>query len=87
MQFRIGRQVIVMDHGKKKLGIIIGQYTKHKNRVYNVRMEDGVEHFYIKADNLKSNYWINTELSKKIAPTVQTNLSVNTQANYKKIDL
>lgn len=82
-RFSIGEQVIVNDHGVRKLGIITGQFTKQKVRVYNVRMENGVEHNYLRADSIGSDYYIDSELSKRIASQVSTSLNINSKANFK----
>jgi len=83
LRFRIGEQVIVNDHGVKKLGIITAQSTKQKMRVYNVRMENGTEHYYLKVDSFDSDYHINSYLSKRLGTMVNTNLSINNSANFK----
>lgn len=77
-------KVIVSDHGVNKVGIITAQLNKQKHRVYNVKMENGVEHNFLRVDNYSAKYYINSELSKKMAGTITTNLSESSSANYKK---
>jgi hypothetical protein len=84
LKFRIGERVIVSDHGVKKVGVITGQATKQRARVYNVKMENGVEHSFIKVDNPNSNYYIDSEWSKKIGSSVKTNLTENNLGNFSK---
>jgi hypothetical protein len=84
--FKIGKQVIVSDHGVKKLGIVIGQLTKQKSKVYNVRMENGVEHYLIKVDNKNSDYYIDSELSSKFAVQIATNLTISSNGNFKQTE-
>lgn len=84
LRFRIGEKVIVSDHGVKKVGVITGQATRQKHRVYNVKMENGVEHSFIRADNPSSNYYIDSQLSKIIGGTVNTNLDQNNSGNFRK---
>lgn len=84
LKFRIGEKVIVVDHGVKKVGIITGQATKQRSRVYNVKMENGVEHSFIKADNPNANYYIDSEWSKKIGSGINTNLNENNSGNFLK---
>lgn len=85
-RFRIGEKVIVSDHGVKKVGVITAQSTRQKFRVYNVKMENGVEHSFIRVDNPNSNYYIDSNLSKSIGASVNTNLDQNSMGNFKKID-
>lgn len=82
LKFRIGEKVIVVDHGVKKVGVITGQATKQRSRVYNVKMENGVEHSFIKADNTNATYYIDSEWSKKIGSGIETNLSENNSGNF-----
>lgn len=82
LKFRIGEKVIVSDHGVKKVGVITGQATKQRSRVYNVKMENGVEHSFIKADNPTSDYYIDSEWSKKIGGNISTNLNENNSGNF-----
>jgi polynucleotide 5'-kinase involved in rRNA processing len=84
LRFRIGEKVIVSDHGVKKLGIITGQATKQGNRVYNVKMENGVEHSFIRVNNPNASYYIDSEWSKKIGGSISTNLNENTSGNFSK---
>ena len=86
LKFRIGEKVIVSDHGVKKVGVITGQATKQRARVYNVKMENGVEHTFIKPDNTKSDYYIDSEWSKKIGNAISTNLTENNSGNFIKSD-
>lgn len=86
LKFRIGEKVIVSDHGVKKVGVITGQATRHRSRVYNVKMENGVEHSFIKPDNKDSNYYIDSEWSKKIGTSISTNLNENNLGNFSKND-
>jgi len=81
--FKIGKQVIVSDHNIKKIGVVVGQVTKQKSKVYNVRMESGVEHHFIKVDNKSSDYYIDSELTQKIAAQIYTNLNILNRGNLK----
>ncbi len=84
LKFRIGQTVIVSDHGVKKVGVITGQATKQRARVYNVKMENGVEHTFIKPDNPQASYYIDSEWSKKLGGSISTNLNENNSGNFMK---
>jgi len=84
VRFKMYEKVIVCDHGVNKVGIITLQTNKQKHRVYNVRMENGVEHNFIRVDNFNSNYYINSELSKRLSHQINTNLNEISHANHKK---
>jgi hypothetical protein len=84
LKFRIGEKVIVSDHGVKKVGVITGQATRHRARVYNVKMETGVEHSFIKVDNPTADYYIDSTWSKKIGTSISTNLNENNSGNFLK---
>ncbi len=84
LKFRIGEKVIVSDHGVRKIGVITGQSTRHRARVYNVKMENGVEHSFIKPDNPSADYYIDSAWSKKIASSISTNLTENNSGNFLK---
>lgn len=86
LKFRIGEKVIVSDHGIRKVGVITGQATKQRARVYNVKMENGVEHSFIKVDNPNASYYIDSEWSKKIGSSITTNLTENNLGNFNKFD-
>jgi len=84
IRFKMYEKVIVSDHGVNKIGIITAQNNKQKHRVYNVKMENGVEHNYLRIDNFTADYYINSYLSKKLAGSVSTNLNESSSANYRK---
>lgn len=84
VKFKLHEKVIVSDYGVNKLGIITGIGIRQKKFVYNVRMENGVEHNLLSVDNKSAKYYIKSELSKHIAQSIPTNLSEITLANKAK---
>ena len=83
-RFKLQELVIVVHNGKNRVGIITDRTTKMKRRVFNLMMEDGTRIPYVPVDAVDESVYIDSVLSKTIAPLINTKLHISTKGNIRK---
>ena len=79
--FSINDVVLVWTGGSHEVGVILRKYKKRGYRVYDVALERGSVFVQIRVDNKKSNTYIDSKMSKSIAPKIDTKLSAESFKN------
>jgi len=85
VRFKLQERIIAVHNGVNRVGIIVDRTTKLKRRVFNIRMEDGTQNLYVPVDAVDESIYIDSALSKAIAPLIKTNLSISTNGNIRKV--
>jgi hypothetical protein len=70
---------------KFELGIVVKSYSVNKIKKYDIISEKGVYHPAL-STNIRKKGYINEKYTKNIASKIETNLSKETQGNYKSTD-
>tara|TARA_B100000497_G_C7692981_1_gene421986 strand:- start:2716 stop:3003 length:288 start_codon:yes stop_codon:yes gene_type:complete len=83
-RFKLQERVIVVHNGINRVGLITDRTTKMKRRVFNLLMEDGTRIPYVPVDVVDETVYIDSVLSKTIAPLIDTNLHASTKGNVRK---
>ncbi len=86
-KIKLNQLVVVTEKkdGKNKVGLVIAKHYKNKQRVFNLRMEDGMEKVFIPVDNKSESFYINTNLSEKFIENISTNLRTNSSGNFRRL--
>ena len=82
-KFKLNQIVIVNYRGTNQPALLLRRSVKNRRRVFDVRLENGVEIPYVTVDDPMSSIYIQSDLTKSIAHKISTNLSPNLQGNFK----